>query len=74
MFFYVAMLTLLACVGHCLNLSWPYYTGLLAAFAVVLYHYFLIKDRNEALCFKAFLHNNWLGALIFAGILMNYYL
>jgi 4-hydroxybenzoate polyprenyltransferase len=74
MFFYVAMLTLLAYVGHRLNLSWPYYTGLLAAFAVVLYHYFLIKDRNEALCFKAFLHNNWLGALIFAGILMNYYL
>jgi len=74
MFFYSAMLTLLAYVGHCLNLSWPYYTGLLAAFSVVLYHYHLIKNRDEAQCFKAFLHNNWLGALIFAGILMNYYL
>lgn len=72
MFFYMLMLGLLACVGHCLALSWPYYTGLLAAFAVVLYHYQLIKNRDEVRCFKAFLHNNWLGAFIFAGILINY--
>lgn len=73
MFFYIAMLTLLACVGYGLNFSWPYYVCLLAAFGVVLYHYQLIKNRDEMQCFKAFLHNNWLGALIFAGILMNYY-
>jgi len=73
MFFYMAMLTLLACVGHCLNLSWLYYTGLLSAFMVILYHYQLIKNRDEAQCFKAFLHNNWIGALIFTGILMHYY-
>lgn len=74
MFFYIAMLGLLAYVGYCLHLSWPYYTGLLGAFAVVLYHYQLIKNRDEVLCFKAFVHNNWIGALIFAGILMNDYL
>lgn len=74
MFFYLAMLILLACVGHCLHLSWPYYVGLFAALGVVLYHYQLIKNREESKCFKAFLHNNWVGALIFAGILMNYYL
>lgn len=74
MFFYSAMLTLLAFVGHCLNLSWPYYLSLLAGFGVVLYHYQLIKNRDEGQCFKAFLHNNWLGALIFAGIFMNDYL
>ena len=74
MFFYSAMLTLLAFVGHCLNLSWPYYLGLLAAFVVVLYHFSLIKNRDEGKCFKAFLHNSWLGALIFAGIFLNDYL
>lgn len=74
LFFYMAMLGLLAFVGNSLNLSWPYYIGLLAAFSVVLYHYQLIKNRDEALCFKAFLHNNWIGALIFAGILINDYL
>lgn len=74
MFFYSAMLGLLAYVGYCLNLSWPYYAGLLAGVGVVLYHYQLIKNRDESKCFKAFLHNNWLGALIFAGIIMNDYL
>ncbi len=73
MFFYIAMLTLLACIGYGLNFSWPYYVCLLAAFGVVLYHYQLIKNRDEMQCFKAFLHNNWLGALIFAGMLINYY-
>jgi 4-hydroxybenzoate polyprenyltransferase len=72
MCFYILMLGLLVCVGYSLNLSWPYYAGLLGAFAVVLYHYQLIKNRDETQCFKAFLHNNWLGAFIFAGILMNY--
>ncbi len=74
MFFYLMMLALMAFVGHCLSLSWPYYGALALAFGVVLYHYQLIKDREESKCFKAFLHNNWIGALIFAGILMNYYL
>lgn len=74
MFFYLTMLALMACVGHCLHLTWPYYGGLTAALGVVLYHYQLIKSREESKCFKAFLHNNWVGALIFAGILMNYYL
>lgn len=74
MFFYLMMLALMAYVGHCLNLAWPYYAGLLAALGVALYHYQLIKNRDEAQCFKAFLHNNWVGALILAGILMNYYL
>lgn len=74
MFFYSAMLGLLAYVGYCLNLSWPYYAGLLAGVGVVLYHYQLIKNHDESKCFKAFLHNNWLGALIFAGIIMNDYL
>ncbi|CEN55097.1 4-hydroxybenzoate octaprenyltransferase [Candidatus Methylopumilus turicensis] len=74
MFFYLTMLALMACVGHCLSLAWPYYVGLAAALGVALYHYQLIKNREESKCFKAFLHNNWIGALIFAGILMNYYL
>jgi len=74
MFFYSAMLALLAYVGYCWHMSWAFYAGLICAFFVVLYHYQLIKNRDEANCFKAFLHNNWIGALIFAGILMNYFL
>ncbi len=71
--FYIAMLAMMAYVGHLLNVHWPYYVSLICALGVVFYHYQLIKHREEAGCFKAFLHNNWLGAVLFVGILMNYY-
>jgi len=38
----------------------------------MLYHYTLIRGRGRDGCFKAFLHNNWVGGVIFAGIAANY--
>jgi 4-hydroxybenzoate polyprenyltransferase len=49
-------------------LAWPYFACLLAASCVAIYHFFLIKNREPAQCFKAFLHNNWLGALVCLGV------
>jgi 4-hydroxybenzoate polyprenyltransferase len=69
---YTAMLLLLALVGWLQQLHWPYYLGLVLAAALALYHYRLIRKRERASCFKAFLHNNWLGAAIFAGLLASY--
>ena len=68
---YGAMLALLATVGPQLDLGWPYYLGLLAAAVIALYHYRLIRHRVTDNCFKAFLHNNWLGAAIFVGIVVD---
>lgn len=68
---YASMLLLLCCVGIQLGLGWPYYLGLLAAATIAFYHYRLIRPRVAADCFKAFLHNNWLGGAIFAGILLD---
>ena len=69
---YTVMLLLLALVGWLQQLHWPYYLGLVLAAALALYHYRLIRKRERASCFKAFLHNNWLGAAIFVGLLANY--
>ena len=33
----------------------------------------LIRDRDPDECFRAFLHNNWIGAAIFAGIFASFY-
>ena len=71
---YGAMLALLGAVGVQLGLGWPYYLGLLAAAVIALYHYRLIRQRVTENCFKAFLHNNWLGAAIFAGIVVDAWL
>ena len=49
-----------------------YYTGLLAAAGLMAYHFLLIRSRTREGCFKAFLHNNWVGAVIFAGIAADY--
>jgi 4-hydroxybenzoate polyprenyltransferase len=37
----------------------------------MLYHASLIRDRSREGCFKAFMHNNWVGAAIFAGIVLS---
>jgi 4-hydroxybenzoate polyprenyltransferase len=42
--------------------------GLLCAAALAGYHQWLIRGREPQQCFKAFLHNHWLGAIIFAAI------
>ena len=69
---YAVMLGILAYVGHHEGLAWPYYGGLVVAAAMMAYHYLLIRDRSRAGCFKAFLHNNWVGGAIFAGIFAAY--
>ena len=69
---YGATIAILAWVGRYLHLRWPYYAGLAVAAALMGYHYFLIRGRSREGCFKAFRHNNWVGAAIFAGILLSY--
>jgi 4-hydroxybenzoate polyprenyltransferase len=66
------MLAILVAVGIHERLAWPYYVGLAAAAGMIAYHYTLIRGRTRAGCFKAFLHNNWVGGAIFAGILTAY--
>ena len=68
---YAAMLALLAALGARLSLPWPYFAGLLAAGALAAYHWFLIRGRGREACFRAFLHNNWIGAAVFAGLFFS---
>jgi len=69
---YAAMLAILAGVGATLHLNWPYYAGLALAAAMMAYHYRLIRGRSRAGCFKAFQHNNWVGAAVLGGIIASY--
>ncbi|MGH8528534.1 MAG: 4-hydroxybenzoate octaprenyltransferase [Nevskiales bacterium] len=51
-----------------------YYFGLAAAAGLALYQQWLIRERESAACFKAFLNNHWFGAAVFAGIIAEAYL
>lgn len=69
---YAAFIGIMALVGAQLGFGLAYFAGLLVAAAIAIYHFTLIKQRNPALCFKAFLHNNWLGAAVLAGVVFSY--
>jgi 4-hydroxybenzoate polyprenyltransferase len=68
---YAITLALLALAGQMASLGWAYYAGLLAAACIAIYHYTLIRGRQREQCFKAFLHNNWFGAAVFSGIVID---
>jgi 4-hydroxybenzoate polyprenyltransferase len=71
---YVCMLAILGGVGWYVRLDWPYFAGLAVGAVIASYHYTLIRARERDKCFKAFLHNNWIGAAIFAGLATSYLL
>ncbi|NIM29240.1 MAG: 4-hydroxybenzoate octaprenyltransferase [Gammaproteobacteria bacterium] len=66
--FFVVMLLL----GQQLGLGIYYYLSLVAAGGLAIYQQYLIRDRVPSACFKAFLNNNWLGAVIFLGLVAHY--
>ncbi len=59
-------------LGRDLRLSWIYDTGLVAAGCFAIYEQTLAWNRSPEGCFRAFLNNNWFGAAVFAGIILNY--
>jgi 4-hydroxybenzoate polyprenyltransferase len=65
---HAVFLGIMAAMGVWHHLGWLYYLGLLAAGALVAHQYRLIRGRDRDGCFRAFLNNNWVGAVIFAGI------
>ena len=72
MFCYAMTLGIIARVGWTLHLGWIFYAGLAVAAAIMGVHYTWIRGRERIACFKAFLHNNWVGAAIFAGIALDF--
>ena len=66
--FFVVMIM----IGRQLELGALYYAGLVVAMLLAVYQIMLIWRRDPPGCFKAFLNNNWFGAVIFAGIVGHY--
>jgi len=71
--FQLLFLLALVLVGVDLEFTSIYYLGLGAATLLMAYEQFLIADRVPAHYFSAFLHNHWVGAAVFAGIMGHYY-
>ncbi len=65
-------LGILAAIGAALGRGLFWFGGIAVAAALAAYQFTLIQDRDPKDCFKAFLHNNWVGAAVFAGIAADY--
>ncbi|HEV7445507.1 MAG TPA: 4-hydroxybenzoate octaprenyltransferase [Steroidobacteraceae bacterium] len=66
------MIFALVLAGQNMHFGEWYYGGLAAAGLLFLYQQWLIRDRNPAGCLRAFLNNQYVGMLIFTGILLQY--
>ncbi len=71
---YALVFLALALVGWRAELGLYYWTGLVVAAALVVYEFALVRHRDREACFRAFLHNHWVGLAIFAGIALDYLL
>jgi 4-hydroxybenzoate polyprenyltransferase len=72
--FQLFMLSILFLVGSQVGLGLYYYLGLTVAALFALYQQKLTWDRDREGCFKAFLNNNWFGASVFMGLMLDYIL
>lgn len=69
---YAATLLIIGWVGYQRHLGFAFYAGLLVAAGLMGLHYTWIRGRERMACFRAFLHNNWVGGAIFAGIVLDF--
>jgi 4-hydroxybenzoate polyprenyltransferase len=69
----VCVVIVLLMAGPRFEMSFIYYAGVIAASGLFIYQQQLIRYRETDKCFKAFLNNNWVGAVIFAGIVLHYF-
>ena len=72
MAFYIAYLLIWAWLLPIPRQSPLFALGWALAAAQVVWHFFLIRERSREGCFKAFRLNHWLGASVFAGVVMGY--
>jgi 4-hydroxybenzoate polyprenyltransferase len=66
------MLFALVLAGRSMHFGQWYDGGIVAAGLLFLYQQWLIRKREPAGCLKAFFNNNYVGMVIFVGILLQY--
>jgi len=69
---YLLFFIIMAYLAILENLNHWFWVGWFVGVGCAIYHYTLVKTRDRMKCFKAFNHNNWLGAALFAGVAMAY--
>ena len=72
LFLQLITLVLLHLVGDMLAFGWPYNLSLVVCAGLFTYQQLLIANRDRDKCFTAFLHNHFVGLVIFIGIFVEH--
>ena len=73
-FFYAAMLALMALAFSLAGLGWPAYAGLVIAGLMLFYQIAVLDIGNGAQCLRLFKSNHYVGMVIFAGLVAAIFL
>ena len=68
----LVMILMLLWIGLMVNLSGSFYWSQLLAGALFVYQQRLMADRERDPCFQAFMNNNYVGFILFLGMLVSY--
>nr|WP_017801680.1 4-hydroxybenzoate octaprenyltransferase [Winslowiella toletana] len=63
-------LLLLAAIGLLMALNWAFWAAMVLAAGLFIYQQKLIAARERDACFKAFLNNNYVGLVLFIGVVL----
>jgi 4-hydroxybenzoate polyprenyltransferase len=74
LFFNGLALGLWLVVAHALALHPAFFLGWAIALVLVCVHHQWLKTGQPVLYFRAFLHNNWVGAALFGGVCLGVFL
>jgi 4-hydroxybenzoate polyprenyltransferase len=66
------MILALIFIGNMAELGFWYFVCVAIAAIFMAYHQWLARDRQASGCFKDFLHNNYIGMIVFIGIVLHY--
>ena len=68
---YALFFAALALVGQRAELGDYYWYGLTVALVLGAWEFWIARDRDRDGCFRAFLHNHWIGAVVFVGLALD---
>jgi len=67
----ICLLLVLIKIADFFNLGVFYDISLILSAFLMIYHQKMIKNREKTACFRAFLHNNFIGVVVFIGIVAH---
>ncbi|MFP5383299.1 MAG: 4-hydroxybenzoate octaprenyltransferase, partial [Gammaproteobacteria bacterium] len=65
-------LAALVLAGRDAGLGWPFHGALAVAAALFAWQHGMARHRQPAACLRAFLHNNWVGLVLFGGVYLAF--